>query len=168
MSAIPQPTYGLDKLYLFPYYGTREEYQKATGVEPPPFTPTRPPKFWEDPAAKTTQKRTVVYNQVLAMDDNGQPLATPEGNPYTDELVLYKEDAAVVNIPPQGANIVGADVPPIPLPLRALEAEEELFFGLGGYVAVRNKVLVAERDVSFAMQDRKLLQAIAAKLGIPA
>jgi len=166
LPALPLPSYGLEKLYLFPVYTTREDYQKATGVEPPPFNATRPPKHWQDPKAKDAQKRTIVYDQVLAMDDAGQPLSTPDGKPYFDQLVLYKEDAAAVNIPPVGTNIPGADVPPIPAPLRALETDEELFFGLGGYVAVRNKALQEERDVTFSMSDRKLLQAIAAKLGV--
>ncbi len=166
MPALQLPTYGLDKLYLFPVYTCREDYQKATGIEPPPFNATRPPKYWQDVTAKDSQKRTILYDQVLAMDDAGQPRTTSDGKPYTEELVLYREDAAALNIPPQGTNIVGADVPPIPIPLRALDPEEELFFGMGGYVAVRNKTLAEERDITFASQDRKLLQAIAAKLGV--
>ena len=46
MAALPLPKYGLDKLYLFPYYQSREQYRAATGEEPPAFDPTRPPQYW--------------------------------------------------------------------------------------------------------------------------
>jgi hypothetical protein len=73
-----------------------------------------------------------------------------------------------VNIPPNTANVVGANVPEYPCPVRALEPNEELFFdpqGLGA-VQVKNTDLYGATDSGFGAQDRTLLRAIAQKLGV--
>lgn len=166
MPALPFPKYSLGNLYLFPYYPTREDYQRATGQEPPPWNPYRQPKYWFDPAAKDSKSRRVVYERVLA-----DPPAGPDGKPMLDVLVLDREEAATVNIPPKGpgaTNVPGADAPEVPVPLRPLEPDEELAFDFGGIVVVRNKHLWAEleRQSGFTAEDRRLLAAIARKLGI--
>ncbi len=165
MSALPYPKYGLDKLYLFPWHQTREAYRQETGEEPPPWDPRKPPKHWMDPKARFSTRRNVVYDFVLATSQSGTPLAGPDGKPMLDLLVLPKDDAASVNIPPSGTNVPGADVPPVPAPLRALEPNEELFFDFGGVAAVRNLDYAASEN-GFTAQDRALLKAIAAKLGV--
>jgi len=165
--ALPYPKYSLDKLYLFPYYQTREDYRRAMGEEPPAWDPHRPPKYWFDPNARQSPRRNVVYDNVLATSDSGSPLVGPDGKPMLDVLVLSKEEAATVNIPPKDVtNVAGADRPEVPCPLRALESNEELFFDFGGVVAVKNRELYAQLEVGFTSEDRALLQAIAKKLGI--
>ena len=85
-----------------------------------------------------------------------------------DVLVLTKEEAATVNIPPKGptvANIAGAGVPEVPPPLRALEPSEELFMPFFGVVAVRNRDFMP-MEPGFNQNDRSLLRAIALKLGV--
>ena len=82
--------------------------------------------------------------------------------------MLTKEEAGSVNIPPKGpnvSNVPGSDVPEIPPPLRALNANEELFMTFPGVVAVRNKDL-QPLEPGFNRNDRKLLEAIAKKLGV--
>lgn len=160
--------YGLEKLYLFPYYQTREAYQAATGLEPPKFDGTRPPKYWFDPAAKDSTRRNVTYDQVVAYAASGSPLVSESEQPVLELMMLNKDDAAIVNIPPKGlgfANIAGADRPEIPPPLRPLRPDEELFFPFPGIVAVRVKGTL-EPDRGFTEDDRALLAAIARKLGI--
>jgi hypothetical protein len=160
--------YGLEKLHLFPYYQTREAYEAATGVAPPKFDGTRPPKYWFDPAAKDSTRRNIIYDQILAYAANGSPLVDENGKPMLDFLMLYKEEALAVNIPPKGigtANIPGADKPEVPPPLRALRPDEELFFPFPGVVAVRIKGTL-EPDRGFTEEDRELLLAIARKLGV--
>lgn len=167
MPALPYPKYSLDKLYLFPYYQTRQDYRRAVGEEPPAWDPQRPPKYWFDPNARQSTRRNVVYDNVLAVSESGSPLVGPDGKPMLDLLVLSKEEAATVNIPPKEvSNVPGADRPEVPCPLRALDPDEELFFDFGGIVAVKNRKLYPQLEVGFTSEDRALLQAIAKKLGL--
>jgi len=167
MPALPYPKYGLDSLYLFPYYQTRDAYRKAAGEEPPPWDPRKPPKYWMDAKARLSGRRNVVYDFTLAISQSGTPLAGPDGKPMLDLLVLPKEDAATVNIPPDATNVPGTDVPPVPPPLRPLEPNEELFFDVGGVVAVKNLDHPYWKETAgFTQADRALLRAIAAKLGV--
>ena len=172
MPALPVPSYGLANLYLFPVYQTREEYRQKTGTEAPPYDPTKPVKSWFDPAAASNSKRKLVYDQVVALADNGAPLAGPDGNPVLEPLLIERDFAAIVNIPVkdfsgriQEQPIKGVEVP---VPLRALGADEELFFGFGGLVNVRNRKAFESIQVGFLHEDRLLLRAIASKLGISA
>jgi hypothetical protein len=83
-------------------------------------------------------------------------------------MMLNKDEAAGVNIPPKGlgmANVPGADKPEIPPPLRALRADEELFVPFGSIVAVRVKGTL-EPDRGFTEEDRSVLLAIARKVGV--
>ena len=167
MPALPRAQYGLEELHLFPYYQTREDYRAKTGHDAPPWNSSRPPKAWEDPKALESARRNVVYDLVVAYAKNGAPLVDANEKPMFDLLVLTKEEAAVVNIPPKGptvANIFGADVPEIPPPLRPLEPSEELFMPFFGVVAVRNRDFMPLEPV-FNQNDRSLLKAIAQKLG---
>jgi hypothetical protein len=165
---LPFPKYGIENLYLFPVYQTTEAYKEAVGQEPPPWNPQRPPKAWFDPEAKDATRRNIVYDNVIAMSESGHPLVGPDGKPMLDVLLLKKEDAATVNIPPKGlgtTNTPGADTPAVPVPLRPLDPNEELFFDFGGVVAVKNRALFPQLEVGFTLEDRLLLQRIAAKIG---
>lgn len=166
MPTLPYPKYGLQSLYLFTRYGGREEYQRAVGQEPPPWNPHRPPKYWFDPAASSSQRRNVVYDLALVTSSSGSAIAGPDGKPMLDVLVLKKEEAATVNIPPDGPTEGPAWEPEVQVPLRPLEPGEELFFDFGGGVAVKNVALFAALEVGFKNEDRILLKAIARKLGI--
>lgn len=166
MARLPYPTYSLEKLHLFRRYQTREEYQQATGQEPAPFDPNLAPKYWCDPAARNSPRRSVVYDNALVTGPGGQPVAGPDGKPLVDLLALPKEQAASVNIPPQGTNVPGADTAEIPVPLAALESDEELFFQFGGVVAVKNRTLFDLAKEGFTGADRARLEAIARKLGV--
>ncbi len=166
MSALNYPIYSITKLYKFPVYMTRDEYQAAFGEEPPAWNPDRAPKYWFDPAAKNAPKMSVVYDCVIATAANGAALVGDDGKPVTDLMVLSKSEASSVNIPPHLANVPGADVPAIPVPLRALETGEELFFSLGGVVSVKNTALYSQLDNGFTVKDREILLAIASKLGL--
>ena len=168
MSVQGEVRYGIERLYLFPYYQTREAYQKATGVEPPKFDGAKPPKLWFDPAAKDSIRRNIAYDRVISYAVNGALLFDENDKPLLEGLVLNKDEAATLNIPPRGlgmANIPGADKPEIPPPLRALAADEEFFVPFGGIVGVRIKGTL-EPDRGFTEEDRTLLLAIARKLGV--
>lgn len=152
------PIYGLEELYLFPYYQTRGAYEQATGAACPVFDPTKPPKYWRDLTALLSTKRTVVYQQAV--------FGLRDGKPDVDLLVLPKEQAATVNIPPdKWGEPTEAPVPP---PLRALEPDEELIVSFGGPVQVKNLVSPywTEAAGGFTEEDRALLRAIARKLGL--
>jgi hypothetical protein len=167
MAALPLPKYALEHLFLFPVYPTREQYQALTGEEPPPFDPTRPAQYWRDPDALKSPKRVVVYENVLATDERGNPKKGPDGKPYFEPLALPKQEAATVNIPyKKGANEPSSGLPDILPPCRALQEDEELAFDFGGIVVVRNKNFTSEEQVGFTLADRELLRAIARKLNV--
>ncbi|MGE5570244.1 MAG: hypothetical protein ACM3S5_14505 [Rhodospirillales bacterium] len=169
MAALPYPRYGLDKLYLYPYFQTREQYEQITGQPCPPWDKTRRPKKWFAPEAAQSQDDFIVFERVLAteMKESGRPLAGADGKPYLKPLILPCEIAATVNIPPNASNVEGATVPEYPVPLRALDPNEELIFdGPFGIVMVRNIELSQGADTGFTAQDRATLQAIARKLGV--
>ena len=167
MSALPLPSYPVHKLYLFPQFSSREDFERVQGVECPPFDCARPPKYWFDPAAEKTVLRKVVYETAIAIDEKGALILDANGKPMTDSLVLVKKEAATVNIPPDITNYPGADVPPIPVPMRALDEDEELALELGGILVVHNKKLWDAQVSGYTAQDRALLTAIARKLGVP-
>jgi len=164
---LPLPKYGLDSLYLFPRYGTRQEYEARTGEVCPPFDPTKPPKHWRDPNALVKFRATALYPQALVISESGTPIADADGKPMLDVLSMPKAQAATVNIRPSGA-FTGESLPEVQFPLRPLDEGEELGFGLGGVVEVRNIALYQAlvNEGKFTPQDRLLLQAIAKKLGI--
>lgn len=166
MARLPYPIYGLENLSIFPRYQTREDYRQATGQEPPPFDPNRRPKYWFDPKAKDSQRRNVVYDNVLVVSEFGKPLPGADGKPMLDVMTLPKMEAATVNIPPQGTNIAGADAYEVPMPLRTTEPGEEMFFQFGGIVAVKNVELFDALKEGFTAADRELIHAIARKLGV--
>lgn len=115
-------------------------------------------------------RRKIVYENVIAFADNGAPLADSDGKPILEPLLIDREFAAVVNIPPKAPGV--PDQPTtgieIPVPLRPLAANEELYFQFGGSVAVKNKDLFpkSESGSGFTDEDRAVLRAIADKLGI--
>jgi hypothetical protein len=165
---MPYPTYGISNLYLFPLYQTREAYREATGKEAPPYNPLKPIKSWFDPKASENPRRKLVYDNVIALADNGQPLVDENGRPFLEPLLIDREDAAAVNIP-----IKGFDRAPepttgfeVPVPLRALEPGEELYFQFGGAIAIRNTTLWEQLEEGFTASDRALLHSIAEKLGV--
>ena len=160
------PYRSIDELYLFPRYQTREDYRNAMREEAAPFDPRRAPKYWFDPNAANSPRRTVIYDPVLAFSSTGVALAGPDGKPMLDVLALSREEAATVNIPPGGTNVPGADVPEIPFPLRQLGPNEELCFQFGGVVAVKDIEIARTTEVGFTYEDREILLAIARKLGI--
>lgn len=168
MAALPFPKYSLDKLYLFPYYQTRADYARATGEEPPEFDIARPPQYWYDPAAPGSTKRSLIYQNILAVNEKGQPLKDEKGNPFFEPVVMLKSEAGSVNIPlAVAANEPGTEVPAAQPPLRDLDPDEELFFDFGGVVMVRNKTLAdSSAPVGFTPQDRELLKTIARKLNV--
>jgi hypothetical protein len=157
-----QPYFALDRLYLFPYYRSRQDYRALTGKEAPAYDTTRPPKNWEDPAAAQSTRRTVVYENVLA-DVMGE-----DGKPTLDMLVLNKTEAATVNLYDQTtAGVPAPEMAPVPVPLRALNDNEELVYTQPGIVMVRDKsVPLPETQNGFTSEDRELLRAIAKKLSV--
>jgi len=166
MPALPFPKYGIRELYLFPYYDTRERYQAETGMEPPPFNPEKPPKYWFDPEAAHSEKRSILYERVLALSEDGHVLKGSDGRPMIEPLLLKKDEAATVNIPLKlVANEPGTNQPAIPVPLRALDPDEELAFDPFAGPVVINKKLMPD-GVVFSKFDRDLLLAIARKLNV--
>lgn len=165
-----QPFYPFDTVFLYPYYTTREEFERLTGRPAPPWDERKAPKFWFDPKALEAPRKAVVYDPVLAISENGTILRDASGtHPELDLLVLTKEEAATVNIPALGVSagsVPGSEKPEVPMPLRPLLDYEELFFRFGGTLVVRDKEYYESTQVGFTSEDRKILKSIALKLGV--
>lgn len=144
---------------------TIDDYRKATGEEPPPYDPTRPPKAWFDPNALGSPRRTVVYDPVLAVGSKGEILADQHEKPMLDILLLSKEEAARVNIWHNQSGQPAPSMPPVPMPLRQLKPNEELIFLYPQVVVVRDKSVEIDNGM-FTAKDRALLKKIADKLGV--
>jgi len=157
-------SYSISELYLFRVFGSREDYQRVTGEEPPAYDPNRPPKFWFDPKALTSTRRTIAYDPVLATTNEGVPFSD-QGKPMLDILLLTKEEAASVNIWHNQSGQPQPHLPPVPVPLRELQENEELFFLMPQVVSVRDKNMVQDAGM-FTAEDRSLLRAIASKLDV--
>lgn len=166
------PQYGIEHLYLFDFYGSRQQYRDRTGTEPPPYDPAKNVKRWVDPNPRSAS-RTVTYSRVLARDERNQPVADGQGRPLVEPLSMEKAFASVVNIPPDthtGTSDTGVALYEYDCPLRELQPEEELVFAQMGTVVVRNGKLwqehVENQSGAFLPRDRELLEGIAAKLGV--
>lgn len=164
-----KPYEELSALYLFPVYQTRKDYEEKTGKVPPPFDPSRPTKHWEDPSVPEN-KRVVLYERILAVDENGNPVPDENGRPFFEPLVLSRAHAITVNIPPKEAANEHPPLGDIPVPCRALEGDEQLVFRPGvpfRLVAVHRPSLVnVDEPIQWTRGDRELLRQIAAKLGV--
>lgn len=166
-----EATYPLEKLFLFSRYQTRDAYKALVGIPPPEFNPMKRPKFWADPSAITAPLRNVCYERTIALTDRGLPAVGPDGKPMLEMLMLPKLEAGSVNIPPEGTNIDGAEMPEWPMPLKSLPTGHELTFHSGsvpggGVVSVIDTVAAALQVEGFTAADRALLRAIAMKLGV--
>jgi len=166
LPALPYPSYSIENLYLFPVYHSQDEYQRGIGQAAPAWDAKRLPKFWFDPKAKDSTKRNVVYDSVLALDVNGKEMTDANGKIMLDVLMLTKQEASTVNIPPPFGNVPGATAPPVPCPMRPLASNEEIYYQFGGVLAVKNTDLFDNAQSGFAASDRALLQSIATKLGL--
>jgi hypothetical protein len=164
---MPQAIIGINEAALYPVYQSRQHYRVTVGQEPPPYNPARAPKNWFDSTAISSPRRNVVYDSVVAQGDSGQPLRGPDGKPQLEILVLRKEEAATVNLFETGLGEPAPSEPPVPVPLRALQPHEELEFGFGGTVVIRDKTIpLPSEQTGFTPADRKLLQQIGNKIGL--
>ncbi len=73
----PGPTYGVEALALVPIFKTREDFKAFTGVQAPPYDPTRPIKRWytTDPGTSFMTYNTVPpvpeYISIMVLDAGG-------------------------------------------------------------------------------------------------
>mgnify|MGYP005837978463 CR=1 FL=1 len=160
---------GLNELYLFPEYNTREAYEAATGKPCPPYDPTKPIKHWEDPAPKT-MGRYVLYENILATDEHNNILADESGRPFFEPQSIPVALAKTVNIPEKRAGNEPGLKFVIHPPCRKLEGDEELVFQPGVPfrvpVVYRPSLMSVDEPVAWTNGDRELLRRIAAKLGV--
>jgi hypothetical protein len=126
------------------------------GVDPP-WNPRDPVKYWSDPNALKSTKRTVVYQTCVT----GRIV---DGQPEIDVAAFSKERAATVNIPPEGWS--DPVIPAEPLPIRELHPNEELFVGFGGLIQVRDKSMAPVDVGAMLTKVYDLLQRVASKLEV--
>jgi hypothetical protein len=108
----------LGTFHRFPFFESREDYEKKTGQPCPPYNPGRRVQNWFDPYADLSED--VVSYTALAIDKN-DPMGSAllkDGKPYLKEFAILPEYARSVNIPSGLANAVPAvTTPPYPAPI---------------------------------------------------
>jgi hypothetical protein len=157
----------LSALYLYKEYNTRENYERLTGEPCPPFDRNKISKHWRDKNVPSG-RRTVVYANVLAVDEQGVPLEF-DGHPYFEPLVLTVEDARTVNIPPKVAANETRIPGTVPVPCRDLEGDEELAFTDGPFrIPVVRRPSLKPKNVptQWTEEDALILRKIAHKLNV--
>jgi hypothetical protein len=166
------PFSDLKTIYLFKTYSTREQFALEMGYEPLPYNPSKPVKSWCD--LSVVGQRKIMY-KCLALAENGAPLANEQGKPFLEQYLLTGSEASSVNLKPKSfqrdTNIVelpesGVEVP---VPCRDLMDYEELVFGFGGEVKIRNLKVPLDQSADgpgFTQKDREILYKIAAKLNL--
>jgi hypothetical protein len=170
----PQPnsrTYSLDALHMFPYFATREAFKEATGVEPPPFDDSKPPKYWRDlGASKVDVDDVVVYD--VAYRPGGGVLTATDGTPRFVKLIMSPTDALAINIPDKkiGSFQGSGRVTEVQPPLFPLLPNERLTFqpGIAGAQLMIQRIDIATpaTPTSWTEGDRQLLREIANRLGV--
>jgi len=131
------PQYPLTALNLFPDL-TRESYEKAFGIQPPPFDANRPPKLWFDTSATAGNYIRLSINPDMSVSfppmTMTQELAASVNLPgaYRYAKRTVAPTAAVSNLPNSDGGFV-----PIPVPADQLSTAAEaaqLAAELGGIV----------------------------------
>jgi hypothetical protein len=145
-----------ESLCLFPLFKDASDYRERIGIEPP-WTPTNPVKYWFDPNAAKSTKRTIVYPTCIT----GLII---DGQPEVDAAVYPRDRAASVNIPPSNWN--GSIIPAEPLPIRDLLPIEELYADSNGNILVRDKTMTLIDVATMVKNINDLLKRISNKLGV--
>jgi len=151
---VKKPTAPLYEIALFPVFQTREDYEVFTKKPCPAPDPDRRAKYWFDPQYADVTPDNDDYEAVTYWVPainvlNGLPVLDQNGRVKTTLISLWKWEAGSVNIPRGVTNEFPSHVSisrftPVPVPIRELEAEEELLV-VNGVLVVRNKVLYAEQ-----------------------
>lgn len=139
--------FGIEKLYLFPVYHTREDYKNLTGLDAPTFDPNLPVKSWSHPnpddgtgtsGTASAASLKITYSRVIAYGEDGRSPLLDGGRPYFEELQLLKTWAKRVNIPPKDFSSGSSHQPDVstlgevPCPCRPLKPTESLVQQFGG------------------------------------
>jgi hypothetical protein len=158
------PYEALSTLNAFPTYATCPDFERATAKPCPAWNATKPPKYWADP--NPVKKLTLGGVAITLYDSFLGSRVNEEG--VLESFGIAVDDAKAVNIPRTDvANVPGADVLPVPVPMRALSATQRIVqHGFGGLWQVRNTDVPESQEMADQSEVLKLLRAIAAKLGV--
>jgi len=166
----------LSQLYLkrLHYYQNRDEYTARVGQPPPPFDPTKRPKYWRD-LYPIAQGLPEMEYKMLATGPAGLPIRHPQtGRPYLRTVAMWADEAAAVNLPTGATNAPGEDVPPVQVPLEPLGETQYLDWPADGDTLAERMALVVVRDrrdelmrpATWRLREQQLLERIAEKLGV--
>jgi hypothetical protein len=154
-------TYGLEHAHVFPYYQTREEYEKATNKPCPPYLDTGRPKYWEGTVEANADpdlsiRFTVAYNSL------GGVSRSADGQPRPSLLDLKPEEIVRVNIPPKGVGSFPGKTSAVEIqPPIELLPNEKLEFQTGGIASAQLRIRNTSKTPTPAtMSERQLLEGI--------
>lgn len=152
----------LSSLQRFPVYQTCDA-AVAAGVACPTYSSAKPVKSWVDLSPpQADNEGNVRYLSICLARDRKTPAAR-DGKPYLCEFSLPAEEAGRVNIPLKdftGKWTEQARMYEYPVPMRALAADEELYFGFGGLPMARKAQAVTPAPASGSSADTARLEQL--------
>lgn len=151
------------RLNVFPYFATRETYEKFYLKKCPPYNPNLPIKKWVDETLlkPENQDEFAIVENVLKQYKDGSFV-----QPFVLSKIAIIRDQFDVNIPSE--HDVVTITKEIPVPMKPLDPDEELFMYMG-LPQVKNKNLYDKQNapaagVYFNADDRAMLIDIQKKL----
>lgn len=168
-----QPQYGVGDIALFRTFQTAAEAQAITG-DPIGIQPSSldvGPKYWADPAAAAAMSTDpyASYTYGITKSDGTQSIITLPAR-VAGSFNFFPSSYAASG---QGAAYdqrvkAAAEMPPVPVPTRALDATKEKIqvTPMGLVILSLDTVAAQAGSGGFSIADRQLLQAIAHKLGV--
>lgn len=135
-------------------FTNRAGYVAATGKQPPAYSPDAPEKTWDDTRNFQTASQGVDYT-IATLDATNQ-------FPVAKLITLPAFVARSVNIKPDSGPVPTSSAGTLPVPIRALLANEELMAHEGGVIDVINTDIFDPNPQATMLY---LLKRIARKLG---
>lgn len=174
----PQPlteTYGIDALHMFPYYSTREQYERETGKPCPAYIDNGRPKYWQGTVPADADPDLSIRFKV-AYNSKGGVSTAPDGSPKFSYLDLKPEEVIAVNIPQKNVGQWPGNTSAVEIqaPMYDLLPTEKLVFqaGIAGaQLKIRRDPLpgaptAPSASGGFTEADRAMLKAIAGRMGL--
>jgi hypothetical protein len=168
MARKPQPDaafYGLEEAFIYPYYQTREDYEKATGKPCPPYLDNGRPKYWEGTVEADADPDLSIRFSVPYTSRGGVSRSV-DGTPRVSFLDLKPEEITRVNIPPKQVGSFPGSTSAVEIqPPMELLPNERLEFQAGIAAAQLRIRRIDKIPTTATMSERQLLEAIAKKVG---
>lgn len=160
----PQPaieSYGWAEMTLFRTAQTADDFAKVFGAPAPAYDSSRRLKLWYDTTVDQTDPEELVCYTVVKVKNS---------MPALGKACMPAWEAATPNVPPiETPSQPARQRPAWELPIRAMLPNEALVPSLfGGWAVIRTDMRLQREQIEgkFTPEDRRLLEAVARKLGV--